>query len=105
MHIDRVFLKKGFGTVVTGTVLSGELVVGQEIEMLPGFVKARVRNIQSHENLVEKVVLGDRAAINLQGIDKKNINRGSQIVNKDFFIQTNQIAAIIELLPKINDKN
>ena len=79
------------------------MVVGQEIEMLPGFVKARVRNIQSHENLVEKVVLGDRAAINLQGIDKKNINRGSQIVNKDFFIQTNQIAAIIELLP--NEKN
>ena len=103
MHIDRAFLKKGFGTVVTGTVVSGELIVGQDIEIMPGFFKARVRNIQSHGNLVDKVILGDRAAINLQGIDKKNISRGTQIVKKDFFIQTNQIAAIIELLP--NEKN
>ena len=103
MHIDRVFIKKGFGTVVTGTVLSGTLLVGQDIEIMPGYIRARVRNIQSHENSVDKVTLGDRAAINLQSIDKKNITRGSQIVAKEFFIQTNQIAALIELLP--NGKN
>ncbi len=103
MHIDRVFIKKGFGTVVTGTVISGQLLVGQEIEIMPESIKGRVRNIQSHDQLVPKVVLGDRAAINIQGIDKKNIGRGSQIVEKDFFIETNQIAAIIELLD--NDNN
>ena len=103
MHIDRAFVKKGFGTVVTGTVLSGELAVGEDVEIMPNSIKARVRNIQSHEQMIDRVMMGDRAAINLQGIDKQSISRGSQIVKTNYFIQTNQIAAIIELLP--NEKN
>ena len=70
MPVDRVFMKKGFGTVVTGAVLSGELSVGQEIEILPQKIKSKVRSIQSHDKNIDKVKLGDRAAINLQGVEK-----------------------------------
>ena len=73
MHIDRVFVKKGIGTVATGTVLSGELLVGQEVEIMPESIKVRVRSIQSHDKLVDKVILGDRAAINLQSISKSGL--------------------------------
>ncbi len=98
MHVDRVFMKKGFGTVVTGAVLAGELMVGQEIEILPQKIKSKVRSIQSHDKNVDKVMLGDRAAINLLGIDKSIISRGSQIVKTNSFIKTKQIAAVVSLL-------
>ena len=98
MPVDRVFMKKGFGTVVTGAVLSGELSVGQEIEILPQKIKSKVRSIQSHDKNIDKVKLGDRAAINLQGVEKSIICRGSQIVKTNSFIKTKQIAAVISLL-------
>ena len=65
LPVDRVFSKKGHGTVVTGTVLSGSLLPGEEVEIIPGNNKALVRSLQTHGNITSKVQMGDRAAINL----------------------------------------
>ncbi len=76
LPIDRVFTMKGFGTVVAGTVLSGSLTPDQTVELLPQRQKLRVRGLQIHENNVKMVRIGDRAAINLAGIEKEAISRG-----------------------------
>ncbi|MBN2092557.1 selenocysteine-specific translation elongation factor [candidate division KSB1 bacterium] len=76
LPIDRVFTMKGFGTVVAGTVLSGNLQVDQTIELLPKRTPLRVRGLQIHGKSVSKVVTGDRAAINLAGIEKEEVQRG-----------------------------
>jgi selenocysteine-specific elongation factor len=77
LFVDRAFSVKGHGMVCTGTVLSGQLQVGDEIEVQPGHHKARVRQLQVHGESVEQVQSGDRAAINLQGLTKQDIRRGS----------------------------
>jgi selenocysteine-specific elongation factor len=84
MHVDRAFSMKGYGTVVTGTVNSGRLKTGDTIEILPGSITARVRGLQSHSHEVETVSMGDRAAINLQGVEKSQIERGSQIAEPKY---------------------
>ncbi len=76
LPIDRVFTMKGFGTVVAGTVLSGNLQVDQTIELLPKRTPLRVRGLQIHGQSTSKVITGDRAAINLAGVEKEEIQRG-----------------------------
>ena len=73
LPIDRVFSIKGFGTVVTGTVSSGSLHVGDKIEILPSGEIAKVRGLQSHTEKVDSVHMGDRAAINIQGVEVDQI--------------------------------
>ena len=98
MHIDRSFTMKGYGTVVTGTVNSGSIKKGDNIEILPGNIIAKVRGLQSHGRDVASISLGDRAAINLQGIDKINIIRGSQISEPDYLQSILKVAVSIHLL-------
>ena len=69
MHVDRVFSKKGYGPVVTGTVKSGRIAIGNKIEILPEKLIAQVRGIQTHGGDVQEVNSGDRAALNLTNID------------------------------------
>lgn len=76
LAVDRVFSMKGFGTVITGSSLSGRISVGDELEFYPAQVKAKIRGIQVHGKDVELVEAGHRTAINLQGIDKELVNRG-----------------------------
>ncbi|MFQ6676716.1 MAG: selenocysteine-specific translation elongation factor [Fidelibacterota bacterium] len=80
LQADRVFSMTGFGTVVTGTVISGELKKGNTLDVLPGNFQAKVRGIQSHGKEVSSVQKGDRAAVNLAGIDVSKITRGSELV-------------------------
>ncbi|SVD81584.1 uncharacterized protein METZ01_LOCUS434438, partial [marine metagenome] len=98
MHVDRAFSMKGYGTVVTGTVNSGMLKTGDTIEILPGSVRARVRGLQSHSHEVESVGMGDRAAINLQGVEKSQIERGSQIAEPKYLQAINQMGVGLHLL-------
>ena len=98
LHVDRVFSMKGYGTVVTGTVNSGTLKVGDSVELLPGMVKSRVRGLQSHGEEVQKVETGDRAAINLQGVEIKQIDRGSQIAEIGYLQSINQMGVTLQLL-------
>ncbi len=76
MPLDRVFTMKGFGTVVTGTALSGSVRLGDTVMVYPGGLTAKVRGLQVHNETVEEVGAGLRTAVNLQGVEKQAINRG-----------------------------
>lgn len=99
LWVDRVFTIRGFGTVVTGTVASGSANTGDSVEILPTAKKVKIRGLQTHSKPVEQVRLGDRAAINLQGVEKEEIARGFQISTPGFFQSTDQLAAEISILP------
>jgi selenocysteine-specific elongation factor len=80
VSVDRVFSLTGFGTVVTGTLVGGSLSEGQEVEILPKGLKARIRNLQSHKSQRNHVQPGGRIALNLSGIDKSDLARGDTVV-------------------------
>ncbi len=97
LYIDRIFNVKGFGNVVTGSVLNGSVEVGSDVFLLPGnYPKLRVRSIERHGNAVERVVAGDRAAINLIGLKKEDFIRGMIISNKSLK-ETMMVDACISL--------
>lgn len=76
LWIDRAFTIKGYGSVVTGSVLSGSVSVGENLQLYPAGELLRVRGLESHGSKLEKVVAGQRAAINLGGIDTSALDRG-----------------------------
>ncbi len=99
--VDRSFVIKGFGTVVTGTILSGSLSRGEEIEILPSGLLKKVRGLQAHGHETESVSAGDRAAINLQGIAKTDIVRGDILIKPDSLIKVNEFSGILTTVSKI----
>jgi selenocysteine-specific elongation factor len=98
LPIDRVFTIKGFGTVVTGTLSKGSFVEGQEVEILPSGIKAKIRSIQIHSKSVDTAEAGMRTAINLQGIDREEIARGQWLVPAGMFRPTRVIDAELRLI-------
>ena len=98
LPIDRIFSIKGFGTVVTGTVMSGEIQVGNELNIQPINKTVKIRGLNTHNSSTDKISIGQRAAINIQNIDKNKIKRGFQIVDKKFFYGTKSVIAKIYLL-------
>jgi len=76
LPIDRVFSIKGFGTVVTGTMLDGAFKIGQQVELLPSKKIVRIRGLQSHRKKLEETEPGSRTAVNLTGLDLSEIKRG-----------------------------
>jgi selenocysteine-specific elongation factor len=98
LPIDRVFTMKGFGTVITGTLLSGSISVEQEVEILPKGIRTKVRGIQSHNQAVQRSVAGQRTAVNLQGVEKDQLSRGDTIVSAGFFTPTKTLDAELDLL-------
>lgn len=76
LPIDRAFTIAGFGTVVTGTLIDGGLTAGDEIELMPGHLRGRIRGLQSHRDKVERASPGMRTAVNITGIDKDAVRRG-----------------------------
>ena len=99
LQVDRSFSKTGFGTVVTGTVISGELKKSDEVQILPSEKTGRVRGLQSHGNIVDSVRLGDRAAVNIAGFEKKDLWRGVELATSGWLKSTNQIIANISIIP------
>jgi len=102
LQVDRSFTKIGFGNVVTGTVISGELNKGDEVQILPAEKIGRVRGLQSHGKPVDKVRLGDRAAVNIAGLDKIDLWRGVELVETGWLKLTKQAVANITLISKTN---
>ncbi len=100
LPIDRVFTMKGFGTVVTGTLLSGSLGVSQEVEVIPSGRRAKVRGIQVHASPVDVSLAGTRTAVNLQGVSSTDITRGQWLVQPGIFRTTRIIDAVVRLLEK-----
>ncbi len=88
MPIDRNFVMKGFGTVVAGTVLSGTARVGDRLELLPELRDVRLRGIQKHGKPAESAGLGERAALNLQGIEREAAMRGSVLATPGYYKPT-----------------
>lgn len=76
LPIDRVFTVAGFGTVVTGTLSDGQFRAGDEVELIPGGLKARIRGLQTHKKAVEIGLPGSRLAINLTGVHPDDLRRG-----------------------------
>lgn len=77
--VDRVFTMSGFGTVITGTMIQGKIVDGQEIMIYPGQTLAKVRSLQVHSQKTGEAVAGQRVAVNLSGIKKEELRRGDVI--------------------------
>jgi selenocysteine-specific elongation factor len=80
LPVDRAFTLRGFGTVVTGTLVSGALALGDEVELLPSARRSRVRGLQVHGQAVERVEAGNRAAVNLAGLEVAEVARGDVLV-------------------------
>lgn len=99
MPVDRSFTIKGFGTVVTGTLVSGTVHVGDEVDIQPGVVKAKVRGIQIHGRQVEEAVAGSRVAVNLQGVERQVVKRGATVSSSGMLKSTMYVEAEISLLP------
>ena len=99
LPVDRAFTMKGFGTVVSGTLISGAIHRDAEVEVLPGGQRARVRGIQVHGGPVEQASAGQRTALNLQRIDLDAVGRGAVIVPPDTFSATTLFDVRLELLP------
>ncbi len=79
LPVDRVFTMKGFGTVITGTLISGQVTVGEQIMIYPSGITSKVRGLQVHNQSVEVAEVGQRTAINFQGLEKASIARGEVV--------------------------
>ncbi len=98
LPVDRVFSLKGFGTIVTGTLLDGQFSVGQQVEILPQKREARIRGIQSHKKKMEVAFVGSRTGLNLTGIDITEVLRGNVIALKGTYLPTRRIDVRFSML-------
>lgn len=99
LYIDRVFTILGRGTVVTGTLIDGSLSLDQEIKILPQNLCSRIRDLQTHKKKREKVDPGTRVAMNLAGLEKKEIKRGDVITASGFGETTNVVDTRVKMIP------
>ena len=99
LPIDRAFSMKGFGSVVTGTLISGKITEGDELELLPAPVNVRVRGLQVHNKPVHEAHAGQRTAVNLAGIDTSQIERGMVLSAAGRLRPTQVIDVAIDVLP------
>jgi selenocysteine-specific elongation factor len=86
LAVDRVFTMKGFGTVITGTAISGKVKTGSTLFVYPQMLKTKVRGIQVHNREVSEAVSGQRTAINLQGLEKAALERGNVLATPESLI-------------------
>jgi selenocysteine-specific elongation factor len=98
LPVDRCFIIKGFGTVVAGTVLSGTIKAGDTLELLPEKKKIKIRGIQVHNAKVNEVSTGFRAALNIVGAEKDEIERGDILAQPGFYEPSKYLNASLYLL-------
>jgi selenocysteine-specific elongation factor len=99
LPIDRVFTMKGFGTVVTGTLVAGTIRKEEELELFPAGKRVRVRGVQVHGLPAEAAVAGQRTALNLAGVSTEDLARGMTLATADTFHSTARVDALLSLLP------
>lgn len=99
LPIDRVFTMKGFGTVVTGTLISGTIRQEDELEVFPTGRRVRVRGVQVHGREASLAVAGQRAALNLAGASTEDLTRGTTLAPQQVFIPTRTVDVHLRLLP------
>lgn len=99
LPIDRAFTVAGFGTVVTGTMVSGSMSLGDRLEVLPGNLETRVRSLQVHGQKTERAFAGQRVAVNLAGLDLDDLYRGQVLAKPQALKTTMMLDAKIKVLP------
>jgi selenocysteine-specific elongation factor len=99
LPVDRVFTMKGFGTVVTGTLVAGTIRKEEELEVFPAGKRVRVRGVQVHGSPAETAVAGQRTALNLAGLSTEDLARGMTIATADTFRSTSRVDTLLSLLP------
>jgi selenocysteine-specific elongation factor len=100
MAIDRSFVVQGHGTVVTGSVTSGSVRAGEELEWLPRGERVRVRSLQNHDRPVEEVHRGQRAAINLAGVRHEDVVRGQELATPGYLVPSRVMTVRLHCLPE-----
>lgn len=98
LPVDRVFSMKGFGTVITGTLTSGSINVGNDIMVYPKHIVSKVRGIQIHSSGVDTAGAGTRTAINFQGLDKESVSRGDILSTPHTLIESYMVDAYFHYL-------
>jgi selenocysteine-specific elongation factor len=98
LPIDRVFSMKGFGTVVTGTLIAGTIRKEEELELFPAARRVRVRGIQVHGTSAERAVAGQRTALNLAGLSTGDLARGMTLATAESFRSTMRVDVLLSLL-------
>lgn len=98
LPIDRVFTIAGFGTVITGTLWSGQINVGDTLELMPVKRPVRVRTVQVHNEKVDTAYAGQRVAVNLQGIEVSDIQRGYLVASPDYLTPSYRVDTRLRLL-------
>ena len=101
LPIDRAFAVKGFGSVVTGTLISGHVSPEDEVELFPTGEKLRVRGVQSGGKSVDRSDAGQRTAVNLAGIDHHSLQRGMTLATPSRFRATHRLDVKLRLLPGV----
>lgn len=99
LPIDRVFTMKGHGTVITGTTIAGAIAKEDEVEVFPIAKRARVRNVQVHDQSVDRALAGQRTALNLAGVEKETLARGMMLVAPGLLRTTTRLDVQLNLLP------
>lgn len=99
LPIDRVFSMKGFGTVVTGTLVAGTICKDDGVELFPAKKKLRVRGVQVHGKAEEHAVAGERTALNLAGVDKQELERGMMLASPSLLQASSVVEVQLSLLP------
>ncbi|GHV27772.1 selenocysteine-specific translation elongation factor [Spirochaetia bacterium] len=103
LPVDRVFSKKGFGSVVTGTSYQGSIAEGDEVDIMPAGLVGRVRSLQTHGAKVSSVTAGQRVAVNLSAVSHDQLEKGYAVCAKGAFIATDCIDAWLEILPSAQE--
>ena len=98
LPIDRVFTIKGFGTVITGTLMAGRLRVDDRVEVFPAGVQAKVRGLQAHGHAVTESSAGQRTAVNLQGVERVAVDRGNVLGLAGTLVPSELVDGTLELL-------
>jgi selenocysteine-specific elongation factor len=99
LPIDRVFTMKGFGTVVTGTLVSGTIRKEEELETYPTGTRVRIRGVQVHGTAAEQATAGQRTALNLAAVSTEDLARGTMLAPPDTFQSTSRLDVSLSLLP------
>ena len=99
LPIDRVFSMKGFGTVITGTLIAGSVAPEQEVEAHPGGRRLRVRGVQVHGAQAKQAIAGQRTALNLAGVETADLARGMMLTDAGLFQPTGRLTVSLDLLP------
>ena len=99
LPIDRVFTMKGFGTVVTGTLVGGTIGKEEELEAFPSGRRVRVRGVQVHGKPADAAVAGERTALNLAGASTEDLSRGMTLASPAAFVSTRRVDVKLRLLP------